>query len=128
MHGELRNERLKVSRALRNLGHLKGHLGKLSLYANFVSFDSQSGAGSGNRTRVACLEGRNFTIKLYPQNFPEKYAPADASVNGFVAHSTYLRKQIHADCAVHGKMPSPGNHQRESGSDEENWKFDGLEG
>ena len=25
------------------------------------------GAGSGNRTRMACLEGRNFTIKLYPR-------------------------------------------------------------
>ena len=26
-------------------------------------------AGSGNRTRMACLEGRNFTTKLYPRNW-----------------------------------------------------------
>ena len=45
----------------------------------------KDGAGSGNRTRVACLEGRNFTIKLYPQNFLEKYASAEGSVNGYCA-------------------------------------------
>ena len=29
-------------------------------------YPEKFGAGSGNRTRMACLEGRNFTIKLYP--------------------------------------------------------------
>ena len=68
-------------------------------------------AGSGNRTRVACLEGRNFTIKLYPRNFLEKYASAEGSVNGYCAHSTHLREQIYADGAVHGKISSAGYHQ-----------------
>ena len=89
----------------------------------------KAGAGSGNRTRMACLEGRNFTIKLYPQKFsPKSMRRRTVPSTAIVAQSAYLRKQIHADCAVHGKMPSPGNHQRESGGDEENWKFDGLEG
>ena len=29
--------------------------------------ESRKKAGSGNRTRMACLEGRNFTTKLYPR-------------------------------------------------------------
>ena len=63
----------------------------------------------------------------YTREISEKYAPADGSVNGYCVHSTDLRQQIYADGAVHGKIPSPGNHQRESGSDEENRKLDGLE-
>ena len=31
----------------------------------------RSGAGRGNRTLMACLEGRNFTTKLYPRDWME---------------------------------------------------------
>ena len=31
--------------------------------------DLRNGAGRENRTLMACLEGRNFTIKLYPRDF-----------------------------------------------------------
>ena len=63
----------------------------------------------------------------YTREASREVCAGDGSVNGYCVHSTYLWEQIHADGAIHGQIPSPRNHQRESGSNEENWKLDGLE-
>ena len=42
------------------------HLGKVALYQ--LSYYRKAGAGDGNRTHVASLEGWNSTIELHPRN------------------------------------------------------------
>ena len=43
------------------------HLGKVALYQLSYYRRSHGGAGDGNRTHVASLEGWNSTIELHPQ-------------------------------------------------------------
>ena len=44
------------------------HLGKVALY-QLSYYRAEAGAGDGNRTHVASLEGWNSTIELHPQTF-----------------------------------------------------------
>ena len=44
------------------------HLGKVALY-QLSYYRRRFGAGDGNRTHVASLEGWNSTIELHPQTF-----------------------------------------------------------
>ena len=46
------------------------HLGKVALY-QLSYYRMCVGAGDGNRTHVASLEGWNSTIELHPQNGAE---------------------------------------------------------
>ena len=52
----------------------KPELGSASIHATREGF----GAGRGNRTLMACLEGRNFTIKLYPHSGSQTRLPSPA--------------------------------------------------
>lgn len=63
------------------------------------------GAGRGNRTLMACLEGRNFTIKLYPRNGVKSlHASRKGSIGGFRAASHRLGSQLLAPIY---QLPTP---------------------
>ena len=68
---------------------------------NHVACSSRAGAGNGNRTRMASLEGWNFTLKLCPRARP-KLASAHGIANFF--------------CRAERQCLPSGNWERSNGS------------
>jgi hypothetical protein len=63
---------------------------------------------------MACLEGRNFTIKLYPQDVRRIMRRHGLPSTGIVFPSTDAWKQIHANGSVQREISTAGDDERKS--------------
>ena len=59
---------------------------------------------------MACLEGRNFTIKLYPRDF-RRIMRGSVMQSTAIVRLSNLRQQVHADGAIKREVSSPGDQQ-----------------
>lgn len=84
-------------------------------------------AGSGNRTRMACLEGRNFTIKLYPRKKRVFLAPT-LWLSQPQRAVTNLREECTRDAFIGGERAAAGEKEGDPGCQNDKRKLHIAEG
>ncbi len=70
---------------------------------------------------MACLEGRNFTIKLYPR---KKFHLTRAGGWGSIGITPNFREKLGADAPVHGERSSSEEEKREAGGHDKQGEFE----